>query len=703
MTDEELHFDVETRSIIDLPDTGAHLYFEHASTALWCAAYSFGKEEPAIWRPGMSCPQRVHDHIVAGGTITAWNAAFERLAFRHILTFIHGWPAPDDRQFRCTMTESLALNMPGQLEKAAPAFGLSIVKDDKGHRLMKQMCRPRSYDGNNKPIWWDDEEKRERLEVYCLQDVRTEVAVGERVMRLRASEQELYFMDMKINDRGVYIDADLCQAAQKIVDISIDRLNEELTRITGNEVGALTNVAQLTRWLNSMGVECTSLDRESIEDLLILDNLPDDCRRALEIRQEGSKTSTAKISAMLQRRQKDGRMRGNLQFYGASATGRWAARGAQLQNLTRPKILGSKKAKPTPLDEQIETAISTIHQGSAVWIELIYGAPLTLVSDCIRSMICAPAGKRLMASDFSNIEGRMVAWLAGQEDKLDAFRAYDEGTGPDIYLVAAAGIYGVSIEDAEPHRQIGKVGELSLGFQGGPRAFAKMSKNYGVRIGQLFGPIWEMAAAEFKEQAIDGWPEHGKRSGMAREAWLASEVIKLAWRAKNYRIAAFWGELEEAAITAVANPGTITQAGYIKYRKVGSFLFCLLPSGRALSYPYARLEEKKTPWGEMRHQIVYKAIDQYTRKWGDKAFYGGLGVENVTQAASRDVMAEAMLRVDKAGYDVVLSVHDETVSEIFENFGSLEEYNILMAQQPLWCPGLPISVAGWCGKRYRKG
>lgn len=395
-------------------------------------------------------------------------------------------------------------------------------------------------------------------------------------------------------------------------------------------------------------------------------------------------------------------MRGNLQFYGASATGRWAARGAQLQNLTRPKILGSKEMDPTPLEDQIRSAIECIHGGSSMVIELIYGQPLTLIADCVRSMIAAPTGKILRSSDFSNIEGRGVAWLAGQEDKLDAFRAYDNKTGPDLYLIQAAGIYNVPISEAKPHRQIGKVAELALGYQGGPRAFAKMAKAYGVRIAQQYEGIWKMSAEEFKDTALSAWDDRGRKTGMSREGWLASEVIKLAWRAKNWRIAAYWPEVEEAAIEAVRRDGQIIEAGKVKFRKAGSFLFCLLPSGRALCYPYPRLKEKETPWGEKRQQLVYKSVDQFTKKWQDKTFYGGLGVENITQAISRDVMAEAMERIENAGYNLVLTVHDEIITEDPVDFGSLEHFNELMMTMPAWAAGFPISVGGWEGKRYRK-
>lgn len=701
----ELHLDFETRSEADLKKLGSHAYFEHPSTSVICAAYAFDDEEPNIWfLDDYTMPRRMRAHIDNGEVVTAWNAAFERLAWRHIMNPKHGWCEIDDSQWQCTMTEALALNMPGQLEKAGPAFGLNSVKDDAGYKLMMKMCKPRKARKGEDPngvYWHFDAAMIERLGEYCKQDVRVEAEIGKRILRMRPSERQLYMLDMKINDRGVLIDKKLCESAEIVVDSAMDRLDSEMRRVTANQVSACTSTIQLCKWLQLRGVPTDSVDREHIEDLLILD-LPDDCRRALELRQEGSKTSTAKIGAMLRRQQKDGRMRGNLQFYGASATGRWAARGAQLQNLTRPQILGSKALKKTPLDYQIDQAITAIHNRSSVAIELIYGQPLTLVADCVRSMICAPSGYVLRSSDFSNIEGRVVAWLAGQEDKLEAFRAFDAKTGPDLYLIQAAAIYNCSLLEAEQHRQIGKVGELSLGYQGGPRAFAKMAKNYGVRIAQQYEGIWSTAAEEFKEKAVAAWDERGRKTGMEMEAWLAAEVIKLAWRAKNWRIEALWKEIEEAAIEAVQKKGDIITCGKVKFRSAGSFLFCLLPSGRALSYPYPFLKETETPWGTMKQQLRFKSADPVTKQWGERVAYGGHLVENITQAVARDVMAEAMLRIDAAGHQLVLTVHDEIIAEDPINFSSMDEFNDLMTELPVWATGLPISVGGWEGQRYRK-
>jgi DNA polymerase bacteriophage-type len=695
--------DFETRSCCDLKKAGAHAYFEDRSTEVLCAAFAFDNDENIeIWYPGQPLSRRLKAHVETGGVIRAWNASFERLAWREIMVKRHGWPPMKDDQWQCTMTESLCMNMPGKLKDAAPAFGLTTAKDDEGHRLMMKMCKPRkARKGEDKALiyWHEGEELTQRLGEYCKQDVRTERAIGQRAMRMHPRERQLYLLDMKINDRGVYIDKDLCEAASIIVESATERLNGEMKRVTQGGVGACSNTAELKRWLNLRGVETDSVDKEHVEDLLILE-IPDDCRRALELRQEGSKTSTAKLISMLRRRQRDGRMRGNLQFYGASATGRWAARGAQLQNLTRPMILTLKKIS---LDYQIQKAIECVFAGSSMIVEIIYGQPLTLIADLVRSMVCAAKGRILRSSDFSNIEGRIVAWAAGQEDKLDVFRAYDAGTGPDVYLIQAAGMYNCTVKEAEPHRQIGKVGELSLGFQGGPRAFAKMAKNYGVRIAQLFDGIWQNAADVFKESAESNWDDRGRKTGMSREGWLASEVIKLAWRAKNWRIEKFWKEVEDAAIDAVRHKGQEFPAGKVTFKMSGSFLFCLLPSGRSLCYPYPRLKDTETPWGATRQSLVFKSIDQFTKKWKDKAFYGGLGVENITQAIARDVMAEAMLRVEKAGYHTVLTVHDEIITEDAVDFGSLKEFMALMAESPVWASGLPITVSGWEGTRYRKG
>lgn len=710
-----LHIDFETRSAVDLTKTGVYVYALDSTTDVWCAAFAFDDGPVQSWTPEQPCPPDIIDHVVSGGEIAAWNANFERVIWRTILTRRYGWPEPALEQYRCVMVEALAMALPGKLENAAPAVGISEQKDAAGQRVMRQMMKPRKVaacpqcGGNGQDwegrldtcaecggtgqhlTWWDQPEKRERLVAYCAQDVQTERAIEKRLVRLRPIERKLWFLDQVANDRGVTVDTTLCNQAKTIVAETTAKLDAEMNEITGGEVFKCSNVQALAVWLKKQGVDTDSVAKDVITDLLIRDDLTPAARRALELRQEAAKASTSKIATLLRGMNADGRARGLLQFSAAS-TGRWAGRRFQPQNLPRPDVE----------KEEVLRQVEAVLTGDPALVAMLYGPPLTVVANCVRPMLVAPKGKDLLAVDFVNIEGRVVAWLAGEEWKLDAFRAFDAGTGPDLYLVSASGIYNVPIAEAKPFRQVGKVSELALGFQGGPGAFAKMAKNYNLKVETAYGPVWESAPSTNRELALDAWDQRGRRTGMKREAWLAAELIKIAWRGRHPRIEALWKGLEAAAIDAVANPGKLTSYGRIKYRKAGSFLWCQLPSGRALCYPYATLIEKKTPWGKVVPAVRYKGVDTYTRKWGEKDFYGGLGTENVVQAAARDLLGEGMLRVEEAGYWVVLTVHDEDVSEVDQGFGSLEEFEDLMAVVPVWAKGLPVAAEGWRGARYRK-
>ena len=378
---EHLHLDVESKSVVDLGRTGAHVYFDDPTTDLWCAAYAFGDEEPVDWFPGKPCPPRISDHVVNGGLVFAYNANFERLAWRQILGPKYGWPVPDLRQYRCVMAQAYAHALPGKLEHVAPALGLAEEKDAIGRRIMLKMMRPRSPRKDEDPskIYWHDKPgDLEKLAVYCRQDVRTERAVHARLLPLSDIEQDVWFLDQEINDRGIYIDKDLCDAANKIVAETAHKLSLEMRQVTDGEVRGVSNVTELIAFARKRGVETESIAKDELINLLARDDLPDDLRRALEIRQEGSKTSTAKINAMLARRQADGRARGTLQYH-AAGTGRWGGRGIQPQNLVRPSF------KPHELEQIIEDVLT----GNADLIDLLHGPPMSVVADCVRSMIAA--------------------------------------------------------------------------------------------------------------------------------------------------------------------------------------------------------------------------------------------------------------------------------------------------------------------------
>lgn len=674
MTDPEIcHIDFESRSTVDLLKTGASVYAQHPTTDIWCLAFAFGDEDIELipfeddgnggLKPPDNDPRidRIIMHILEGGLFYAHNAAFERLMWKHICAARFGWPDIPIKQWRCTMAMCYALALPGALKNAAPAAGIKEEKDAAGSRLMKQMAKPRKRD----PLtWWDTPEKKERHYAYCKQDVKVERMLERKLKPLPRSEQYLWFLDQKINDRGVYVDQALCHAAKKVVAATREKLDARMSKITEFSVTACSNRNQLFKWVKHRGIEADSIAKDKIEELLGGD-LPKDVRAALETRLEANKTSVAKIDALLRGTDPDGRARHLLQFH-AATTGRWGGRRFQPQNLKRPTLKG----------KMIDDMIDMLMAGDVELIEMLYDEPLSAVGDALRGMVTAAPGKKLVAADYSNIEGRVLAWLAGEETKLDAFRDFDAGKGADIYKLTAGGILNKQPADiTDNERQAyGKVPELALGFQGGVGAFQTMAVNYGVNL-----------------------PEH------------EVEQIRDGWRATHPCIVDLWRKLNEAAIEAVRRPGNWYRAGeHLALRSAGTFLYMRLPSGRLLAYANPRIGRKKVPWTDRDGNPVYQdavfffGVNSYTRKWEEQDTYGGKLAENGTQAVARDVMAHGMWNAERAGYWIVLHVHDDGISEVDIDFGSPEEFSAALCDLPEWADGLPVSAEGWEGKRYRK-
>lgn len=703
-----LHIDFETRSTIELPAVGIDVYSKHPTTGVWCMAFALDDEPVRLidlhgkmWTCGagpangpsllehFTGVSEVNKFVENGGLVVAHNASFELAIWNSIMVPRYGWPVLRPEQVRCTMAQAYAMALPGSLEKAAAAVGIKEQKDLAGGRLMLQMARPRSYlapapgerDNTPVPVWWDEPAKLAVLYEYCKQDVRVERELDKRLMQLSPTEQRVWQLDYRINQRGFHVDRPAIKAAIEVVQHEKARLDADLRRVTGNFVGFATENARLTQWLVSRGVDTDSVAKAEILDLLAEAALPDDCRAALLIRQEAGKSSMAKLDKILTAVSEDGRLRNTLAYHAAS-TGRWAGRRVQPHNFPRPKI--KQAAIESILDLLPGQVCDAGAEATAAYLDNTYGAPLDVLPWCLRGIITAAPGHDLLGTDFSNVEGRGLAWLAGEEPKLDAFRAYDAGTGPDIYLVAAARIWGREFTEHDPERQHGKVAELACGYQGGVGAFQTMAKTYGVKVEDTL-------AAEIKER----------------------------WRAAHPAIVRYWPALEDAVLSAVQSDAIIATgpAGrQVRFARRGSFLWCQLPSGRVLCYPYPEIRAVETPWGAMKDQLTYMTVlaadakkkgkvipDPSNRNdWARVSTYGGMLAENITQAICRDLLAEAMLRVEDAGAPIVLHVHDEIIAEVPAGKGSVEVFGQLVRQLPAWAAGLPIAAKPWRAKRYGK-
>lgn len=685
-----VHLDIESRSAVDLRRTGVYRYAEDASTDIWCVCFSIDDGPIELWVPGQDCPPVIHEAAGGGLLFYAHNANFERVMTRHILAPKYGWPEPRLEQWRCTMVMALAMGFPAALERLAPALGLDITKDAQGAGVMMRLARPRKIEDDGRIVWWEDEERKQRLYEYCKTDVEVERAVHKRLCPLTASEQELWFLDQKWNDRGLYIDAKLCNAAKTIVSAAAKRLNANMVEATDGLVQSCSNIGQLSNFLSSNGVEMDSLRRDKVATLLTRRDLPDAVRDALELRQDAAKASVKKVDAALAGCSADGRAKG-LFFFNGATTGRWAGRRVQPQNLARP-------AYGVDVDE----LIGDILTGDYDVVNMLHGAPLAAIGNAIRGIVAAAPGNELIAADFSNIESRVLAWLAGEQHALDKFHA-----GLDVYKVAYGSAFGIAPEAVNSdQRQIGKVIVLALGFGGGVGAFLSAAKLYQVDIGRSYGLLRE-TAPEIAKRAEETYDQRGKAGDTPRETWIAAEIVKLGWRDAHPNIVKFWDDLNEGALKALDNPNEKVPVGNLCFLKRGSFMWLQLPSGRPLCYPYPRLSEREMPWkdnrtGKPATRMTFTYRTEINRQWVDSHAYGGLWAENVTQATARDLLAEAMKRLEHRGFPIVSHAHDEAVAEVPAGLHTVETFCGIMSEVPRWATGLPIAAAGWRGPRYRK-
>ena len=704
--------------MLNLLKVGSYVYWDHPSTEVLCAAWAIGDGPIQMWIPGQPCPAEIFDHVTSGGMVSGWNVGgFERIAWRACLGPTHGWPVPVLEQYDDTAAMAAAMALPRALEDIGPALRLEIKKDAAGRKIMLEMCKPRRFhkgDLPGVPYWYDDEIRHRQLRAYCKRDVEVERAVRKRLIPLSEGERQIWLLDQIINDRGVQIDLDLVRSMEKIVKQEKKRLDQTMKHITGGAITATSQVQALTEWLREQGAAVANLDKRGLDTILADPELPSNCADAIVVRREAAKASTGKLATAQICVGKDARARGLLLYHGAS-TGRWTSRILQLHNFVRGS--GDK-------------LVPVLLQGDAVLLDMIHGNPLAMLAKSMRAIIRAEPGRRFVAADFSQIEARVTAWIAGEAWKLKAFEAYDRGEGPGMYEVAASGIYGCPVEDVteeDPRRQTGKTAELAGGFGGGVTALAKMAANYGIDMAVAFPGLWTIAEEATRERAMKRYEECLARSDSSADvltemAWLACELTKIGWRAANPKIVSSWKALDNAAIEAVLHPGTQVQAVHVDhdghptellpvtFRTAFGYLWMRLPSGRCLAYPAPRCERVTVPWADLtkpvdqrekRLAVTVLGVGQ-NNQFMRYALYPGLTVQHAVQATARDLMAAGMLRAEAQGYPIVLTVHDEVLAEMAHGEGDLEEFKKLLCVPQQWTTGLPIAASGWEGPRFRK-
>ena len=651
-----LHRDFETRSSLLLKTVGTHRYASDPRSEILCVAFAVDDDPAQLWRPGDPVPPEFTEAACnPSWVVAAHNDSFETAIERHILGPRYGFPLVPPERHRCTMATALALGLPARLDAVADALELSNRKDAAGQRLMLQMTKPRRArkdEDATGALWFDDEERLDRLYSYCRQDVETERELFERLAPLSPSEHALWLLSGAINDRGFHIDRAFAEAARKIAQAAAPEIDLELAKLTGGAVTGISQIARMQSWLAQQGCVTKTLDKKALEKLLGRDDLAPAVRRVLELRQSGAQAAVKKIDALLARAGVHDRVRGAFRFHGA-ATGRWSGEGFQPQNLKKPKV------------EDVDAAIAAVATGNYAHVKEKYEQPLAVVGDCSRSMITAAPGHVLIGADFSSIESRVLAWVAGEQWKLDAYRHYDATHDPadEPYRVTAASIFHIAPDTVtKEQRGVGKTCDLALGFQGGLKAFRKFEPD------------------RFTDTEI--------------------EKFKSEWRDAHPHIRQFWRDVDRAAWAAVRQRGRVVRCGRVFFRCTGTFLQLKLPSGRKLSYPFPRIKIE-----DARHQAVVfadNASGQFKDVRHGNGAYGGLWTENIVSGIARDVLGEAMLCIETAGYSITLHVHDEIVVEVPTGFGSTDEFTQLMTHKPAWALDLPIAANAWSGQRYCK-
>lgn len=642
---KELFIDIETYSSINLSKAGVYRYCEAEDFEILLFGYSIdgGAVRVVDLACGECLPSEILKAILDPEIIKwAYNAQFERVCLsRHL----NQWLSPDS--WHCSMVWAATLGLPLSLEGAGAVLAIENQKLKEGKDLVRYFsvpCNPNKINNNRtRNLPGSAPEKWKRFREYNKRDVETELAIHARLAKFPVPEREwaYYRLDQNINDRGVRLDMQLVHQA-----IACDKKYREMNLDLARNITGLENpnsIQQLKGWLANNGVDTPSLSKAAISELL--EDADGEVESVLELRRELAKSSIKKYTAMETAVCKDGRARGLLQFYGANRTGRWAGRLIQVQNLPQNHLTDLALARDLIKTGQFDAA------------DMLYESVSKLLSELIRTAFIPNNGQRFFIADYSAIEARVIAWLAGEGWRLDVFSSHGK-----IYEASAAQMFRVPIEEitkTSPLRQKGKISELALGYGGSVGALKAMG-------------------------ALD--------MGLSED-----ELLPLvnAWRAANPNITSLWWAVDKAVKQAIRWKTTIISNGIVfEYRS--GMLFITLPSERQLCYIKPKIEPNQFG-GE---SVTYEGIGE-SKKWMRIESYGPKFVENIVQAISRDILAEAMMRLEEAGHKIVLHVHDEVVIES-DSDTSLEDICKCMSQQPSWICGLPLRADGFICDFYMK-
>jgi len=678
-----LTIDFESRSACDIRKHGAWVYSEHPTTEVLCLAVKEHGKSAILWgrypAAGTVSDYEVRSLVQAADIIEAHNAQFESFMWENVCVKKYGWAPLPQEKLRCSAAKAAMHSLPRSLEGACQALGLPVQKDMTGHRLMLKLCKPRAPRKDEPPsnpndphgyYWHESPEEMARLYQYCCQDVRAEEALSDALRDLPAREQLIWQLDQTINRRGIQADLKGCAAMVEMIEDHTRVLLAQLKKLTCGSVKTAKQVEQLRAYLRGLGVDLPDLSAATVTKALE-GHLPHEIPRSiLRIRQSLARSSGAKYSSIIDRTASDGRIRGSLLYHGAN-TGRWSGSGVQPHNF--PSRIKT--------DEDPALILDIVSEGGyGLYKALCTTDPMSGAGAATRSVLTAKPGCDLLVADYSAVEGRGLAWLAGEESELEIYRS-----DKDPYIACAAAILKKVYEEVtkDERQSPGKVATLACGYQGSAGAARKFGGDVPYR--SLYEGLLE--GKELEDQINED---------------LVAEIIK-PWRAAHPRTVAFWYDLEEACLRAVREPDSKPRVCRgVGFRVQDKFLMCRLPSNRLLFYYDPQIRTVTTSWGEEKEAVTYMTVNSMTKQWVRTSTYGGKSCENICQGICRDIMADAMLRLEAAGYPVVLTVHDEIISEVPKDFGSVEEYEALVSTVPAWAKGFPLTAKGWRGERYKK-